>query len=252
MRFSLVLQTSKPQKYNVLDAETPLSGLSFVMYASACLRRSLDDISRYRHQTLGALATYTMAVPQQLALESGLFEDAATVTITVAEDILKPFIFYGATLGSASSSRPCYPYTQNETVLTSYIDELRFLFAWQAAGFPTKVKLDDNGNLVADTSSDDDDSGKKPGQGCDGCPVNPPFGPDWYRPGPNTPFYPAPGPRPQPPYPPAPPAPKPASGGGASRPTGTSTTASTSGIPAGTVMLGEDLMTDEQFNALFN
>ena len=261
MRFSLVLTTSKPQKFNVLDAETPKSGASFLMYASACLRRSLDDTSRFRHQTLGALASYTMAVPQQIALESGLFNDTATYTITVSENVLEPYIFYGATLSAAGSNRPCYPYTTNEIVLTSFIDELRFIFDWQATGFAPKVKLNSNGQLVRDSSPDDDDDGKK-GQGCDGCPVHPPYGPGpgrpggwpppppspWYRPGPNTPAYPAP----QPPFPPAPPAPKPAGGSGAIRPTGTSNTASTSGIAPGTIMLGDDILTSEQFNALFD
>jgi len=255
MKFSLTLVTSKPQKLSVLDAETPKSGANFLMHASACLRRSLDDTSRFRHQTLGELASYTMAVPQQIALESGLFDDTSTVTITVSENILASFIFYGATMSSASSNRPCYPYVQNEVVLTSYIDELAFIFGWRGTGFAKKVKLNSQGQLIPDTSKDDEDDDKKKGQGCDGCPVHPapPYGPDgrpgWWRPGPNTPFYPEP--RPQPPYPPAPPAPKPASGSGATRPTGTTGTASTSGIQAGTIMLGDDLMTDEQFNALF-
>lgn len=255
MKFSLVLQTSKPTRYNVLEAETPMSGAKFLMYASACLRRSLDDVSsRYRHQTLGALASYTMAVPQQIALESGLYEDTATFTLTVSEDILSRFIFYGATLGNAGSQRPCYPYVQNEVVLTSYIDELAFIFAWQATGFAKKVKLNADGTMVADKSDDKDEDEKKK-HGCPGCPVEPGM-PGWYRPGPYTPWRPTPpAPQPQPPFPPAPPAPKPSSGSGAARPTGASGTSSTSansGIAPGTIMIGEDILTDEQFNALFD
>lgn len=263
MRFTLTLSTTKPQKLNVLDDEVKKSGATFLMYASACLRRSLDDTLRFNHQTLGALASYTMKVPQQIALESGLFEDTANFNLTVSENILEPYIFYGATEGNSASNRPCYPYVQNEVKLTSYIDELRFIFDWQATGFAKKVKLDSSGRMVKDTSPDEDEDSKKKGQGCDGCPVHPmpPYGPGgrpggwpppppnpWYRPGPNTPAYPVP----QPPFPPAPPAPKPDSGSGASRPTGTSTTAATSGIAPGTIMLGDDILTSDQFNALFD
>lgn len=261
MKFQLTIQTSKPTKTNVLDDIPPLSGVEFLEAAVACLRRCLDNTSRFRHQTLGALASYTIEVPQRIAIESRLFDKSANATLVVSENILQYYLFYGATLTNAASNRPCYPYVTNEIVLTTYVDCIRFLADWANTGFATKVKMTDHGVMVPDTSKDDQDDGKKPGQGCDGCPVHPHPGPDgrpggwmprpdpWYQPGPNTPFYPKP--MPQPPYPPAPPAPKP-SGSGASRPTGTATTVSTSGIPAGTIMLGDDILTDAQFNALFN
>ena len=123
MEFELILAPETPDKY-LLKAEKPLSGLAFVEEASKCLRRSLDTKTRMRHITLGNVAQYTISVPQSIAIECGYFNNASRVYLPCEENVLKDYVFHAATMAHGASNRPCYPYYQDEIVLTSYIDEL--------------------------------------------------------------------------------------------------------------------------------
>ena len=81
MEFKLVLTANRPTAGElVLEPEVPLSGVRFIEEVGKALRKSIDHIGRHRHTTLGALVTYEITVPQQMALESGLFTDTDTVT----------------------------------------------------------------------------------------------------------------------------------------------------------------------------
>lgn len=175
MQFKILITPDRPTQGDlVLAAETPLSGVTFIEEVGKCLRRSIDHIARYRHITLGALAIYEITVPQQLAIDSGLFEDKSTISVIVENDLLSHYIFYGASVDQRSSGRPCYPYMHGEATLVSYIDELQFLCDWAAAGYPTRISWD-NG-LAANTTQSNINI--RPSIGCDGCTC--------YR-GPNTP-----------------------------------------------------------------
>ena len=144
MEFELILAPETPDKY-LLKAEKPLSGLAFVEEASKCLRRSLDTKTRMRHITLGNVAQYTISVPQSIAIECGYFNNASRVYLPCEENVLKDYVFHAATMAHGASNRPCYPYCQDEIVLTSYIDELAFLDVWRQRGYPQKmcIHLDD-------------------------------------------------------------------------------------------------------------
>ena len=138
MEFKLILVPKCPNEFLLKD-ETPLSGLKFVEQAAACLRRNLDTQTRTRHITLGNIAQYEISVPQALAIDSGWFKDSSCRYISCTENYLKPFIFYGATMSTAPSNRPVYPYYQNEVVLISYIDELSILDEWKRNGYPVEM-----------------------------------------------------------------------------------------------------------------
>ena len=162
MEFKLILTPKTPDTF-LLYAETPLSGLEFVEKAGACLRRNLDTETRARHITLGNVARYEISVPQELAIKSGKFDTTNTMYLPCDENILKEFIFYGASMSHVGTRRACYPYYQNEVVLCSYIDELHFLDVWSKRGFPTKFK-----NNVSDCDIpvvDDAEDVNKPGEG---------------------------------------------------------------------------------------
>lgn len=138
MEFKLILVPKYPNEFLLKD-ETPLSGLKFVEQAAACLRRNLDTQTRSRHITLGNISQYEISVPQALAIDSGWFTTSNCRYISCAENYLKPFIFYGATMSTAPSNRPVYPYYQNEVVLISYIDELAILDEWKRNGYPVEM-----------------------------------------------------------------------------------------------------------------
>ena len=138
MEFSLKLVPCLPDEL-VLVAEKPLSGVKFLEEAGKCLRRNLDNGARTRHQTIGNLASYTISVPQQLAIESQWFEDKSCRYLSVEHALLNKYIFHAASFTYGSANRSYYPYYQGEIVLTSYIDELAFLESWRNRGYPDKM-----------------------------------------------------------------------------------------------------------------
>ena len=212
MEFKLRVVSENPTRGDlVLEPEDKLSGLKFISAFSAVTRKSVDTIDRYKHNTLGALSMYEMNVPQALAVESGLYEEAVVSYVTVSNDFLKNFIFYIASADNIASRKPCYPYMTSEAILTSQIDELTFLYVWKYLGYPNKMVWKDGQAVAAevDDSDSEEDSGRNPGQGCDGCPARPYPYPDgrpagWIPPSPPGPYYP-----PYPPYYPPKPDPKP-------------------------------------------
>lgn len=135
MQFNLVLIAARPDEL-ILTAETPLAGVSFLEEAGRCLRRNLDGSSKYRHQTLGNLSTYTISVPQQIAIESGWFDSKSTRYLTLSHGFLNDYIFHAANFTYGTANRTYYPYYQNEIVLTSLVDELAVLDCWREKGYP--------------------------------------------------------------------------------------------------------------------
>lgn len=141
MKFTLKLVSVTPDAL-VLAPETPLSGVKFLEEAGRCLRRNLDGTARCRHQTMGALSTYEISVPQHLAIESGYFENASSRYIPCEHAFLNKFIFHAANYSFASGGNRCYyPYYSDELVLTSYIDELAVLDTWRSRGYPDKLDI---------------------------------------------------------------------------------------------------------------
>lgn len=174
MEFKLVLTANRPTAGElVLEPEVPLSGVRFIEEVGKALRKSIDHIGRHRHTTLGALATYEITVPQQMALESGLFTDTDTVTAVVENNLLSYFVFYAASVSSGAAGRPCYPYMQNEASLISMIDELTFLEAWAATGYSLQLMMNGNQmvgcNYIPPASGSGSNTGSNGGCGCDGC-----------------------------------------------------------------------------------
>lgn len=171
MEFKLRIEADRPTNGDlVLAAETPLSGLQFVQEVGKCLRRSIDHVAKARHYTLGALVTYEMAVPQQMAIESGKFNDSDTYTLIVEHGLLSNFIFYCATIHTGPAGRRCYPFTNNEATLSSQIDELAFLNAWAEAGYPSRLMM--SGGCIVNGenfSGNNNSSGNTGGIGCSGC-----------------------------------------------------------------------------------
>lgn len=172
MQFKITITPFRPTAGDlVLESETPLSGLRFMEEVGKCLRRSIDHIAHERHVTLGAMSFYEITVPQQLAIQSGLFEEKTTIPVIVEHNLLSHYIFYGASVDNRASGRPCYPYMNSEATLNSYVDELLFLADWATLGFPTKLIW--NNGLADGTnyhgSDDDSDSDKNHCIGCGGC-----------------------------------------------------------------------------------
>ncbi|MCM1230067.1 MAG: hypothetical protein NC489_08040 [Ruminococcus flavefaciens] len=171
MQFKITLTPDRPtQGELVLESETPISGLNFIEEVGKCLRRSIDHISRERHVTLGAVSFYEITVPQQMAIESGLFETKSTVPIIVENNLLSHYIFYGASVDNKASGRPCYPYMSSEATLISYVDELQFLMDWASLGFPERLIW--NNGMMDGTYGSNTDCGaceNKNKLGCDGC-----------------------------------------------------------------------------------
>ena len=154
MEFKLILIPETPDKF-LIKSEKPLAGLKFIEEASSCLRRSLDLKVQMRHQTLGTVSQYEMLVPQELAIKSGKYDTVSTVYLPCCENILKSFIFYGASMGHTGTRRACYPYYQDEVVLTSYIEELKFLDVWASRGFPGQMGTNEMGNIPLVDDADD-------------------------------------------------------------------------------------------------
>lgn len=174
MEFKLVLTADRPTAGElVLEPEVPLSGVRFISEVGKALRRSIDHIGRCRHTTLGALVTYEITVPQQMALESGLYENTDTVTAVVENNLLSYFVFYAASLTSGAAGRPCYPYMQNEASLISMIDELTFLDAWAATGYALRLMMNGNQmvacNYIPPAGGGTTGGNTGSGMGCDGC-----------------------------------------------------------------------------------
>ena len=183
MEFKLCLTGNRPAAGDlVLNAEVPLSGVRFVEEFGKAMRRSIDHVGRYRHTTLGALATYEVTVPQQMAIESGLFKDSDTVQIFVENNLLHKFIYYAASMSKGASGRACYPYMVNEATLITMVDELAFLDAWASTGYATSLKLIDGQivdamkyvvNSPTNNKNEYVGSGNNGGIGCDGCTCHP-------------------------------------------------------------------------------
>ena len=174
MEFKLNLIAENPYKGElVLEQETPLEGMTFLSAVSCCLRRSIEHVSRARHNILGGLATYEITVPQSMAYESGYFEDTNEVTIIVEKNLLSKFIFYTANVSYGANGRPCFPYMQNEAVLTSLIDEFAFLQAWADTGYANRLMMK-NGKVVANNGyyCGTQVGNTNSGIGCGGCTVN--------------------------------------------------------------------------------
>lgn len=138
MQFTLKLVPALPNEV-VLGPEKPLSGIKFLEEAGKILRRNLDCSAKCKHQTLGVLSTYNISVPQQIAIESGWFEDKSERYLTVENGLLNYFIFHTAMFSYGAGNRTYYPYYQNEIVLSSYIDELRFVEVWRNRGYPDRM-----------------------------------------------------------------------------------------------------------------
>lgn len=164
MDFELTLIPETPDKL-LLHAEKPLAGLAFIEEASKCLRRSLDAKKRMRHMTLGNVATYTISVPQALAIDSGMFEDSSKCYVVCEEDILKKFVFYSASTSAVPGCRASYPFYQDEIVLSSLIDELAFLNTWRNRGYPKTmtINLRVEGGMNFPIVPDAEDVGAQPG-----------------------------------------------------------------------------------------
>ena len=145
MEFKLILCAKNPSEV-VLTPETPLAGLNFIQVAAQCLRRSLDGLTTMRHDTLGTLATYTITVPQALAIESGVFEDSQEFYCVVPNNFLKDYVFYMASMNRAATRKVGYPYYQDSIVITSYIDELAVLDAWKNNSFTDHILTGGDGS----------------------------------------------------------------------------------------------------------
>ena len=174
MEFKLRIVGERPTAGDlILNAETPLDGVKFVEEVGKCLRRSIDHVSRFRHLTLGALSAYEMNLPQQVAIDSGLFESTNAVTVIVEKNMLSHYIFYNASMSYAATRRPCYPYMSNEAVLTSYIDELAFIQDWAECGYATKLAMV-NGSMVdaSKISSTTSETEEQDTEKCHGCPAH--------------------------------------------------------------------------------
>lgn len=144
MEFKLILVPRVPEEM-LLYAEKPLAGLEFIEKASACLRRNLDTETRMRHLTLGNISQYEISVPQAIAIESGWFDSSSKRYLPCEKNVLKKYIFYGASMNRAASNRPVYPYYTGEIVLASYIDELALLDVWRNRGYPDTFDKDFDG-----------------------------------------------------------------------------------------------------------
>lgn len=138
MEFKLKLIPELPNQY-VLNAEKKLSGMKLLEEAAKCLRRNLDSAQRCSHQTMGAVYSYEISVPQQVAVESEYFNNSATRYMVCDAGILNQFIFHAANFTYGSGNRNYYPYYQNELVVTSFIDELGFIDLWRRRGYPEKM-----------------------------------------------------------------------------------------------------------------
>lgn len=174
MEFKLNLIAENPYKGElVLEPETPLEGMNFISAVSCCLRRSIEHVSRARHNTLGGLATYEITVPQQVAYDSGYYDSTNEFTVIVERNLLSNFIFYVANVTYGANGRPCFPYMQNEAVLTSLIDEFAFLEAWVNTGYANRLMMQ-NGKVVANNGyfCGTNVGNSNTGIGCGGCTVN--------------------------------------------------------------------------------
>lgn len=140
MEFKLVVTPPNPAIGQLaLEAETPLSGVSFVEAIGAALRKSIDHVARSKHTTLGALPSYEMSVPQAVAIDSGLFEDTTTARVVIEPNLLADFIWYSGSMSNEATHRPCYPYMTGGATLVSNIDELGFLQIWASLGYPKQI-----------------------------------------------------------------------------------------------------------------
>lgn len=168
MEFKLRLESDRPTNGDlVLEAETPLEGVQFIEQMGKSLRRSIDHVGRGRHFTLGALPTYEVTVPQQMAIESGKFEGVYTHTIILEHNLLSHFIFYAANVHTGPAGRRCYPFTENEATLISLIDELAFLDAWANTGYASRLMM--NGNQVVSGEWNAPSGDSSYGGNCVGC-----------------------------------------------------------------------------------
>lgn len=158
MEFKLVLVPKTPEEV-LLVPETPLSGLKFMEVAGQCLRRSIDTESRFKHITLGQIVQYEVTVPQALAISSGWFEKTNRRYLTVENNLLESYIFYGASMARIGTTAQIYPYYTSEIVIVSYIDELALLNVWAQRGYPEYLSkyLDNGGNIPLVPDADDED-----------------------------------------------------------------------------------------------
>ena len=138
MEFKLKLIPELPNEF-VINAEKKLSGVKLLEEAAKCLRRNLDSTVKASHQTLGAVYSYEISVPQQIAVESGFFDEKSCRYLVCEAGLLNNFIFHAANFNYGSGNRNYYPYYQNELVVASYIDELAFIDTWRQRGYPDKM-----------------------------------------------------------------------------------------------------------------
>lgn len=158
MEFKLVLVPKTPEEV-LLVPETPLSGLKFMEVAGQCLRRSIDTESRFKHITLGQIVQYEVTVPQALAISSGWFEKTNRRYLTVENNLLESYIFYGASMARIGTTAQIYPYYTSEIVIVSYIDELALLNVWAQRGYPEYLSkyLDNGPNIPLVPDAEDED-----------------------------------------------------------------------------------------------
>ena len=158
MEFKLVLIPKTPDEV-LLYPETPLSGLKFMEVAGACLRRSIDTETRFRHITLGTVVSYEITVPQAIAIASGWFDQTNKRYLTVEQNILAKYVFYGASMARVGTTAQIYPYYSSEIVLVSYIDELALLQVQAQRGYPDylTINLDNGPNIPLVPDAEDTD-----------------------------------------------------------------------------------------------
>ena len=140
MEFKLVLIPKTPDEV-LLFPETPLSGLKFMEVAGACLRRSIDTESRFKHITLGTVVQYEVTIPQAVAIASGWFDKTNKRYLLCEQNILSKYIFQGASMARVGTTAQIYPYYTNEIVLVSYVDELAFISTWAQRGYPDYMTI---------------------------------------------------------------------------------------------------------------
>ena len=143
MAFTLVFCAEGP-KNRVLHGDRPLKGLDFLDTAGSIMRRAIDGCSAQEHKTFGDIRNYSVRVPENVAIDSGRFENEDVVYVYVCDNWLKQFIFYSAEMRKGRNSRT-YPFQCKDTiVITSHVDELAALQAWAELKYPKYIGINPN------------------------------------------------------------------------------------------------------------
>lgn len=171
MAFSIILTPPTPAEA-VLCAEQEISGLEFIALAQGSLKSVVPSTMRQVHHTLGRRTTYTIELPDEVAIASGLFHEANSIYVVCPNDGLKNFIFYTAekTL-NANSNRNysmLYPYARSSVTLKSHIDEFALIEVWANHNYPTNMEGILEGTDTVPTPPTNGNTGTEENTGC-GC-----------------------------------------------------------------------------------